>query len=76
MEKLPERFVKELDNKALDFDTEHLNTETTAYDICPGDAFKYGALWVMERFGLNIQYIADGSTYVSGHKYDSWKPGI
>jgi hypothetical protein len=76
MEKLPERFVKELKDKALDFDTEHLVPDADGYDICAGDAFIHGALWVLEHFNIQVQYIADGSTSAYGKKENNWKPGI
>lgn len=71
---MDKRLENLLKAEALEFDTRHLNQDASAYDICPGDAFIKGALWFMEHFNVQIQYIADGSTSVFGHKENNWRP--
>lgn len=76
MEKLPERLLKEIEAEALEFDTKHLVSDASGYDIFPGPSFIEGALWVLEHFNIHVQYIADGSTSVYGKKENNWKPEI
>lgn len=71
---MDDRLYKRLQAEALEFDTKHLNKDASAYNICPGDSFISGVLWFIEQYNVQIQYIADGSTNVFGHKPDNWRP--